>query len=371
MRAPRTAWLYIAREVIQYSLLGITLIAILMLSRGLYRMLDELLGAGIQLADLAVLVRLLGTSLLIHALPISFLFGLLLAIGRMAADREILALRSCGLGLGQLMAPVAAIGIALSGLILPLSLETAPAAQRELAGVVQQLLVRGASIEAGRFNRLGERTFYVDERGPDGELRGILVADRSDPQRPFTVFAESGEVLFDTERFQLTLRLDRGDIHVDNSQDVKRYQRIGFESLEYRIDMAEELGSASQPRPRELPLGELRSLVARIRSGEETGPLRRPPSAYVAELQSRYTLPLAPALFAAVGLPLGLQRDRRGARSTGVIWCTLVAFGYYALHSFASLLVVEQSFPAATLWLPNAAAASAGAWLLWRAGRAG
>jgi lipopolysaccharide export LptBFGC system permease protein LptF len=79
-------------------------------------------------------------------------------------------------------------------------------------------------------------------------------------------------------------------------------------------------------------------------------------------------MPFAPALFAIVGVPLGMQR-RRGARSYGVILCALLAFGYYALYSFCELLSIESGFPPEIVWLPNVVYAVVGALLLVRARR--
>lgn len=370
MHAPWTVWRYVTREVVQYSLLGLAAIAIVMLARSLVDVFDKLLRAGFSLGDLGVLTRLITTSLLIYALPIAFLFGVLLAIGRMAADVEIVALRSCGFGVASLLLPIGGLGLALSLLTVPLCLEVEPMARRQLTRTLQTLLVRGAAIEAGRFNRVGERTFYVDERAPDGSLRGIVISDRSDPARPFTVFAETGEVRIDEEEGLLALRLDRGDVHLELSEDEQRYQRVSFGILEYRIDVAAEMGARSRTHPGEMPLSALRELVARIEAGEDPGELDRDPASYAAHLQRRYVLPAAPALFALVGLPLGMRR-KRGARSWGVILCAGLAFAYYAMISFSELLIVERGFPPAiTSWTPNVLAALTGVALLVHANRA-
>ena len=41
-----------------------------------------------------------------YALPLGFVVGLLLSLGRMSADREILAMRTAGLGMGAISLPV-------------------------------------------------------------------------------------------------------------------------------------------------------------------------------------------------------------------------------------------------------------------------
>ena len=313
MRWPRTLSLYIAREVVAYTLLGLAAITVVMVTRSLIRVLDQLIGAGFLLADLLKVAGLFGAMLLVYALPVSFLFGVLLAMGRMAGDAEITAMRACGIGMRGLLLPVGVLGVSLSLLTLELSLEVEPAARRDMSAAVQTMLVRGASIEARRFNVVGNRTLYVDEREGSNRLRGIVISDRTDPERPFLVFAESGEMRLDEKKAELTLLLEHGDVHIDRRSKDDRYQRVGFERLEYKINVAEMMKPSLPPHPREMPLAQLREVVQRIDSGADPGALRDVPPNYATNLHRRYALPAAPMLFGLVGVPLGMRRRRAHA----------------------------------------------------------
>lgn len=369
MRWPRTLTFYVTREVLAYTLLGLVAITIVMVSRSLMRVLDELVGAGFLIEDLLTVLRLLGTMLATYALPVSFLFGVLLALGRMAADVEITAMRACGIGLRGLMLPIGLLGLLLSLGTLELMLDVEPAARRGMSEALRRMLLRGATVEAGSFSSVGDRTLYVDERDPEGRLSGIVISDRSDPERPFVVFAESGAMELDEERAELTLHLESGNLHLDpDSPEELRSQRIGFERFEYTIDVAEAMGRDRLLRARAMDLAQLREIVGKLEAGEDPGPLREDPAYYATQLQRRYARPAAPLLFALVGVPLGLRR-KRGARSAGVILSAVLAFAYYALQSFCELLAEEQGFPPSILWLPNLAFAALGLALLARARR--
>ncbi len=369
MRWPRTLSLYVTREVVSYTLIGLAAISILMVTRSVVRVLDELIGAGFVAEDLLRVVSLFATMLAIYALPVSFLFGVLLAIGRMAGDVEITAMRACGVGIRGLLGPIALLGVLLSLSTLALCLEVEPAARRAMSVAVRTMLVRGASVEPGRFNSVGDRTLYVDEREGKNRLRGILISDRTNPERPFLVFAETGELRLDEEHAELQLSLERGDVHIDSrKEDDHRYQRVAFDRLEYKIDVAELMSPLYPLRPREMSLAELRATVGRIEVGTSEH-LREEPAAYAAHLERRYALPAAPALFALVGVPLGMQR-KRGARSYGALLCAVLAFGYYALQSLCESLATEKGFPPRiAMWLPNLGFAAMGLALLVRARR--
>ena len=130
--------------------------------------------------------------MLAYTVPIAFLFGVMVTIGRMAADAEILALRACGFGLREIVLPMFALAVAISALTAWLLLDVEHRARRELRAAVIAMTTQGSMIEPGEFKRVGERIVYVRSRDGEGRLESILISDRTDPERPFMIFAESG-----------------------------------------------------------------------------------------------------------------------------------------------------------------------------------
>jgi LPS export ABC transporter permease LptF len=371
MRAPRTIAAYLLREVVIYTLLGLAAIIVVLVTRNLIRTLEDLVNAGFNVSDLLMIVSLLGTMLVVYALPIAFLFGVLLAIGRMAADMEITAMRACGLGLRTFMIPVLLLGLLLSGLTLRFTLETEPAARRQMRAAIKTMLARGGVIEAGKFRRFGDdRLFYVQERDDDGRLYEIVISDRSSPKRPFMVFAKSGTITLDEEHGELVLELASGDIHVQSPADEERYQRIAFERFAYGVDVASLLDKGRKRRAKEMTMEELGRSIDRARAGD-TEDLREDSIDYALHWHRRIASPFAPALFGLVGVPIAMRRTR-GARSMGMLWCAGLAFSYYLLLSLSEFLAIQGWFSAVTAtWIPNACFAVLGVVLLLRARRAG
>ncbi len=370
MRAARTITFYLLREIVQYMLLGLALIIIVLVTRNLVRVLGDLVDAGFTFSDLLLVVRLLGTMLVTYALPIAFLFGVLLAIGRMAADVEITAMRACGIGLRTLTVPVVVLGLLISGLTWRFSLEAEPAARREMRAAIRAMVARGGAIEPGKFRRFGgDRLFYVEARDDSGGLRGIVVADRSNPERPFMVFAESGQISLDDDRGELVLKLLSGDIHVEVENDDDRYQRISFDEFRYAVDVASIVGRSRKPKAKEMTMADLGEVMRRVAAGDVEG-LRHKPQEYALDWHRRIAAPLAPALFGLVGVPIAMRRTR-GARSMGMIWCAALAFGYYIIWTVCEFMTLEGWLPPIVApWIPNAVFIVLGIVLLARARRA-
>jgi lipopolysaccharide export system permease protein len=367
---------YTLAEVAQYTVLGFLVFATILLTQNVLRILGDLTSAvGATPSDFGWVVLHLLPVLVTYALPVSFLFGVLLGVARMASDSEVLAMRACGFGLRQLVVPVVAVGFLVSLGTAWLMIDVEHKVRKDLRMVLKRVASRSLGLEGGGFRTMGKRVLFVDRRDKEGNLNGVAIWDRSNPSRPFAVFAEIGRVTYDSESAVVNLFLERGDVHLEPSrEEPDRYRRIVFETFDYSFGVSEFLaGEAARVQPRDMSMAELRANLERVRAAQsplEIADLReKDPKAYEMQMQRRYALPVAPVLFALVGVPLGLRRVR-GARSAGAMMCAGLVFLYYALLSFAEFLGTRAGVPPAlAIWLPNVAFLALSIPLLQRARR--
>ncbi len=366
MRLPRILCFYLLREILIYGVLGFTAVCTVMVSQNLLRSLDEILSVGSSALELVAVIGVMVPMLASYAVPVSFLFGVTVAVGRLTSDSEITAMRSCGMGLGSLLAPVLLLGALVSVFTAHLMIQVEHRVRRELSARILQVAARGGFLEPGRFHALGPRVVYVAGRR-DQELDEVLVFDREDPKQPFLIVAESGRFSVDSDDGRINLRLLKGDIHLEpQSANDERYRRISFGAFDYTFDASTVLTDLrGHLRPSEMSIRELRAVLARARKGDPLRDLRsRNPSRYLEQIHWRFALPVAPLLFALIGVPLGLSRAR-GARSWGVLLGLALAFSYYLLLSFGQFLAREGLVPIPVgLWLPNAIFALVGVLLV-------
>jgi lipopolysaccharide export system permease protein len=373
MRLSRKLARSVAGEVGSNTLLGLVAVGAVLLGQNLLRQLEDL-GAQLSARELLDVLAALVATFAGYALPIAFLFGVLSAVGRMSSDSEVVAMRSLGLGLSQLLAPVL-------GLALPLCLLTGwllgwaqPAARREMRAIGARVASRGGFIEAGQFSSLdrsGRQVIFV-ERNDAGTLRGIVFHDSTDAERPYIAVAPRGRFVFEAATAEAHLLLEEGDVVFDAADpSEQRTQRIAFDRLDYTLDLSRRIGAGfSRLLPGDMSNRDLLAVIARF---DETG---EAPSAarvkerehYALQLQRRIALPFTPLLFGLVGVALGVRRVR-GARSWGWLLGVALAFGYYVLLSLGSFLVERGITPAGAIWLPNASFFAAALPLLRRAAR--
>ena len=376
MRIAWTLWRHVLRELCTYAGIGLLAVGALLVLQNLLRQLEDLLDLGVRAGDALALLGALVLWLTGYVLPIALLFGVLVAIGQLSADGEVKAMRSLGVSLAQLAAPVFVLALGASGATSFLLTQAEPAARRRMVEIAVEIAGRGGLIQPGvlsALDRAGERLVLVDARREDGSLRGVFVSDRTDRAHPFVVAAREGELAIAVESGVAHLRLRDGDLHLEDPSGARAgSQRVSFQSLDYAFDVRAVKLLSQRRRPREMSEPELRAALAHFdRTGEAPPGAHEPNRAvYETQLQRRRALPLAPLVFALLGVPLAL-RPSRGARAWGALVCVGVVFAYYTLLSVAEYAAATGVLPTAfALWSPNLAFAALGCVLLARARRA-
>lgn len=360
MRIARTLSLYVMRETLLFCTLAFFVLTLVLLTQNLLRRLHELFLVGMTVEDVGVVVQCIIPVALSYSIPLAFLVGILLAIRRMSADGELLALRSTGIGPVRFLVPFLMLGILatlLSGWILG-SVEHE--SRRELVQLFKRVAARGAIIEPGKFRPIGRHLIFVEDRGRDGSLSGVMIYDRghSNEQgsRAYRIFAAHGQFFFDESTSEIQLDLRDGDLHFDPIDDrPARYERIRFEEFSYRLDVGHLLGMDFGPvRPKQMTVDELRDVLARAAAGDPLRELdQRNPTEYALEIHRRRALPFAPLLFAGIGVPIALLSEQRG-RNLGLLLVLISAFGYYALGAVLEAAALAGWIgPAFAEWLPN------------------
>jgi lipopolysaccharide export system permease protein len=199
-----------------------------------------------------------------------------------------------------------------------------------------------------------EKTFWDDIPGvvmytdryeeQSQTLKGVLIHDGRNPDRPMTIFAQDGVVTAAPDSQALLLSLHDGSIHMAGADGLYRLVHFG----EYSMTVGEN-GSSSEITRNESDMW-LSELQRRIKDPVTSAIDRLKISA---ELHSRFTFPFASLVFAILAVPLGMQ-NRRSGKSGGFTVSLSVILAYYVLMSVARTLAEKGVVPPAVgLWIPN------------------
>jgi lipopolysaccharide export system permease protein len=364
----RTLNRYITREILVPFLLGLAVFTGILLIARILKLVELIVNRGVPALQVLKLFSYIMPAFLEVTVPMALLLGVLIAFGRLSSDSEIVAMHTSGVSLYQLLRPVAAIAVVIYCVTLGLSMYARPWGNRQLRDALYSIAkVRAsAGIREQVFNDdFTGLVIYVEEIEPPGiTLKRIVISDTRDAMQRNTVFAKLGIVINNEANQTLTLRLLDGTIH-SFEPGGRSYNKTDFSVYDLSLDLDTALARVRrhEREPRELTVGELRQAIA---TKAEAG---TPALVEQVELHRKFAIPFACLVFAALGVPLGVQ-PTRAVRSRGFSTSLVLILSYYLLLSLGESLGERGTLPPiVALWIPNLVMATLASTLLWRAAR--
>ncbi|MCC6850109.1 MAG: LPS export ABC transporter permease LptF [Deltaproteobacteria bacterium] len=359
---------YFLREVAAPFLLGIGVFTFILLIARMLKLVELVVNRSVPILEIAKLFAYILPTFLEVTVPMALLLAVLLSFGRLSADSEIVALKTSGLSLYQMVVPVAGFTLVVTLLALLLAVYARPWGNSNLKASLYEIAKTRAS--AGLKERVFNDDFaglviYVEHIEPPGDkLGGILIADGRDPNQRNTVLAKTGFLVGNEEAHSVTLRLLDGSIHTFLPGE-KSYHKTDFTTYDVSLNLAVALARFSQREKdaQEMTLAELRRAIA------ERSAAGRPVNAELVELHRKFSLPFACLVFGLVGVPLGVQ-PVRAVRSRSFSVSLALIFLYYLMLTAGEALAEKGRLPAViALWIPNVAFAALGLTLFVAAAR--
>ncbi len=357
---------YILREVLSHSLLGAVVFTFVLFMRDVGRILELVVRNSAPLPSVAEVFFLTLPAALTFTVPMGVLVGILIGLGRMAADSEVTAMRAAGLGAGTFVRVVAIFALSAWLLALGNTMWLAPRSAAALLRLQESLKSSQVPYEVQPrvfYEQFRNYVLYVQNTSADQSVwQRIFLADVSTPSAPRITLAEEGAV-FSEGPGALRLLLKNGSQHETAPRTPEQYSISTFGQTDLPIQLPQR--EAAQPREA-ARLAQLSSEELLAQAGSEPEPRRR---ALLIEFHRRLALATACLALALVGIPLGLSAHK-GGKSTGFVLTIVLVFLYY-FASLAGVSLARQGklSPALGVWLANLVFLAGGAALLWRVDR--
>ncbi|MSQ48327.1 MAG: LPS export ABC transporter permease LptF [Deltaproteobacteria bacterium] len=344
---------YVYLEIATPFFFALLIFTSILLTVRILKLVELVVNRGVPAQQVLKIFLYIIPTFLELTVPMSFLLAILWGLGRFSVDRELIALKSCGLSFRQLAVPVGHLTtVVLLGTFL-LTLYVRPWSNSALRQLFYEVTKTRAT--AG----LKEKTFndefdgfvvYAEEIEPPGTfLKHVMIADSRNPQQKNTIFARDGLVIIDEEKQLLTLRLQNGTIHSASSAN-KNYQTTHFLVYDLTLSLATalaEMNKSTRP-PQEMSFAELRATIAQQPQERAT-----PTIELLAEFHRRLALPFSCVVFALIALPLSTHAIW-ARRSHGFVISLAVIVAYYVIFTIGDTLGKKGTLaPAVALWLPN------------------
>ncbi len=337
---------YVTREIlICFSIVLITVLSIYV-AVDFIEKIDNFLEAGVPAGRwIGYLWYKLPLSC-VQIAPVGFLLSILVALGLMSKNNEVIALKSCGIGKTRLLKPTVMLGVIFCGLLFVVA---------EM--VVPIFMVNANQIwiqEVKKKNIYASRTNDIWMRAP----RQIIHIKRYIPQKKRV----SGVTIhtFD-DHFQLIERIDAASGAFENGRwqlnDVVQqvfdenaggHQLRSQETMTVDIDLNPEDLSQATKRSDEMGLAELGRYIEKVER-EGYGAVR-----YRVDYHSKIAAPFVCLFLSVLGTAIALRGKLREGVSVSITYGLGIAFLYWIFNSFClSLGYAEMMPPVVSAWVAN------------------
>jgi LPS export ABC transporter permease LptF/LPS export ABC transporter permease LptG len=330
---------YICREVVSHALLGLVVFTFVFFVPRLVQLMDLVVRHSGNAGTVTLLFLCTLPPALAFTLPMAVLVGVLIGLGRMSADSEIVALHAAGVGLRRLLLPIGFVALAGTCITLATTFWLSPASLRTLRSLEDKLLSSQASfsIQPRVFDeRFPHVVLYVqDVEAAATRWRGVFLAasgevgfrsvagSRPGSNESSVTTAGNAFILSGPSEGQIQLHLGRGSTHEYDPRDPNRYNVTTFGENDIPVDI-----SAATSAARNTPLSTAERPTNALLA--DHGPNWRESRI---EFQRRIAVPAACLIFALLGVPIGV-RPRRGGRAAGLILALILIGGYYFIFVY-------------------------------------
>ncbi len=348
---------YIVREVFRHALLGLIVFTFVLFVPQMVRLMELFVrhtGNGSQILELFLCVF---PGLFTFTVPMGILIGVLLGLGRMSADSEIIALTALGIGRRRILLPVGVLALTGFALTLVFTLWLAPKALRTLRQIETQLLTSQISfvVQPRVFDeRFPHLVLYVNDVSASGmQWHGVFLAEANDEKGSRLTMAEGAVVVADPAEGTLELHMHGGTTHEFLRSDPDHYSVTAFGQSDLPIEISGF--DTGQEHQLSNPERGWRELLSDRGTGWREARV---------ELHRRLAFPVACFVFALIAVPIGAQ-PRRGGRAAGSLIAVVLIAAYYLLFIVGAGMSRGGTVPPAVgIWFANVLFAVVGISLL-------
>jgi len=357
---------YILKEIAFPFFMILFILTFVLLMGKILQLMDLMVNKGIRVTDIALLVIYLMPSFLLFTIPISLFVAIMMGLGRLSGDNELLVLKAAGLSLHRLARPILVAVAACFLLTAVTSYYLAPHGNFAVKTLLFDLARQKASvgIKEKVFNdEFSGILLYADRVPVSGEhMEGVLISDTRNTAEQRTIIAERAYLVADPRAMTVTLRLENGATHsVD--RNLNNYRRMDFGRYDLKLDFGAAMaGDAEKTKAStEMTVGEM---VRRMRDKKlKDEDLRE----LAIEINKKFSIPFSTLVFGILGIPLGIRKHRT-VKYWGFTIGLAVVITYYLLRLGGEALAeTGRLTPFIGAWAPNIILGVAGIWLFMRA----
>jgi len=366
---------YIGREIFLSTLFGVSVLSfVLVLGEFFKELLDQLLKRDVPMEVILSAIGYILPFSFTFTIPWGFLTAVLLVFGKLSAENELIALKSCGVSITRICAPLLALSLVCVGICLWINLDVAPRAQDKMKNTLFKIATEDPMSLFSSDHVIDDfpgKKIYVEEKNGK-ELKNILVYEMDkDSNLLCVIFAKKGELEAREKEMLLHIYDARFEMRdPDSPMDLDKIHPAVMKESVFSISLEElyEKNMSFRVPSRKTP-AELWKEEDSLKAYPDNIMARNQLMVIRTELNKRFSFSLASFALALMAVPLAITAHRKET-SIGFLFSIIVAFGYFLCTQLATMVQFDARWhPEYLVWLPNVIFTLLGSFLFWRLSR--
>ncbi|MCY3552180.1 MAG: LptF/LptG family permease [Candidatus Poribacteria bacterium] len=354
---------YILKEFFPPFIIALICFTFILIFDDLFRLTNLFVKKGISPLYLVELLIYVMPATIVLSLPMAALVAILLALGRLSTNNEIIAMKAHGVAFHHLMLPFLVVVGLLSIVDLVLMDYALPQANLAYAALKRDIQRHNPAFvleEATVMKELeteGKLWMYESTDRKSGRMQNVKIWDGIWGGRPRFSHAQEATLGFENGRAMLTLYDGRTYEPTTDNSDGYRVTKFQQQNLALQLTEDLERGTFQNQTPRSMRIAQLGAFVDTLEGALQTSKnpeftLKKLRFAQV-EYHKKFSIPFACLAFGLMGIPLGLMVKQSGKMIGFGIGLVVILVYYLLLQVGQSTGLNGILSPVLAMWLPN------------------
>jgi len=217
---------YILKSFIGPLALTLAIALFILLMQFLWKYIDDLVGKGLSAYVITKLMVLATVTLIPMALPLAILLASIMTFGNLAENHELVCMKSAGLSLPKILAPLTILIFAISVSAFFFANNILPVVNLKMGSLLYDVRSAKPALSIRQdifYNGIDGYSIRIGEKDPDQEtIRDITIYNHTDNDGNTKVtFAKTGKMKMSADKRYLVLTLNNGNDYEDILQNSR------------------------------------------------------------------------------------------------------------------------------------------------------
>lgn len=343
---------YFLREFIGPFVLALGVLTFVMILGNLIKIAELIINKGVDPLTVIKLFLFMIPYLMTYIVPIAALTAVLLALGRLSGDNELVALRASGINLFALIVPLLIIALILSLMLVIFNDRVIPYAHYASRKTLLEVGIKNpaAALEPGVFINSFQNYILFIYHIEDNKLNNVRIYEPQGEGKPTrTIIAKRGEFIALPEKNMIKLKLIEGTSDEPDPENPNNFYKLNFKTyfMSLNLSQAQEKEKLEK-KPKDMTINELKTEARRLKQeGIDPAPL-------ITAIHEKIALAFSCLVFMLLGSPLAIITRRREKSINFGIAFLVVGIYYLLLIGSEALSLQGYVKPELAMWIPNA-----------------